>query len=603
MDQKEEKPVVEKTIAKKKTYTSIRKCGLDWKYCFALLNGLPVCLLCKTQLSRCKRYNFSRHFNIFHGKSEYAMLDDEQKKERWIVLEAQLPKPAYIIHNESPCLPNQDSMKKVAVASYAITYEIMMNNQSPSDGSFIKKCTIAMCESLFPELVPVVKSVPLTEKVITKKADHIFTNINAQLIQKVKTFEHFSFAIKENTDIFNTTQILMMIRGIDSRFNITEEIISYEILNHATSTLDVFHSFKKCVDRYKLDLKKIYSITTHESPNMRGFQDIFSQEYPNETVTYINCIVDEDCLSEAVSVMDMSHIVDVIVDLIDFLRNCSTKYESLFEFSNENFDILSDSKIKLMDAAKAFTRIWDLRMDIIAFFGVNKKIKAFELFINNEWLMDFAFFTDVLEYVQELNEKLKTKNIVIMGTWDYVKAFKAKILLFVIQLGNGKFDHFPRLQTLPGAEVMITTYSEKLVKMHNEFNRRFDDLKKLECDMNIVVSPFEAQLINVDPELWMELVGLQSNLDFKKAFVTFADRLESYQNMDTNSCPKLIEFTKKIMTIFGSLYTCEKAFACMKVHKNSLSKMSDSRLTSLVRVSNSQLKPDFKKLAATHLVE
>ena len=62
----------------------------------------------------------------------------------------------------------------------------------------------------------------------------------SQLKSKSKEFEYFSIALDESTDINDTSQLLTFIRGVDSNFKITEELLSVSSMHRTTTGEDIF---------------------------------------------------------------------------------------------------------------------------------------------------------------------------------------------------------------------------------------------------------------------------------------------------------------------------------------------------------------------------
>ena len=91
--------------------------------------------------------------------------------------------------------------------------------------------------------------------------DSISTNLADQLASKIKKFDYFSICLDESTDVVDTAQMLIFIRGIDRDFNATEELLSMESLKHTTGE-DLFRHLRDCFDRHKLHWDKFVSITT-----------------------------------------------------------------------------------------------------------------------------------------------------------------------------------------------------------------------------------------------------------------------------------------------------------------------------------------------------
>lgn len=71
---------------------------------------------------------------------------------------------------------------------------------------------------------------------------------------KIANFKEFSIALDEITDISDTAQLAIFIRGIDENFNITEELLSLHPMKGITTGEEIFNSvdliFKKSIGIY-----------------------------------------------------------------------------------------------------------------------------------------------------------------------------------------------------------------------------------------------------------------------------------------------------------------------------------------------------------------
>jgi 17beta-estradiol 17-dehydrogenase/3beta-hydroxysteroid 3-dehydrogenase/mitotic-spindle organizing protein 1 len=126
-----------------------------------------------------------------------------------------------------------------------------------------------------------------------------------------------------------------------------------------------------------------------------------------------------------------------------------------------------------------------------------------------------------------------------------------------------------------------------LRKLHGEFERRFQDFKSIELDLNMFSMPFNVDCEQVKPSLQLELIELQ--------FLN-TSKLEFYKTSPKLSFPNLICHAQRIMSMFASSYMCEQVFSSMKLRKSNVrNRLTDDHLASLLRVTASQLEPEYKK--------
>ena len=173
----------------------------------------------------------------------------------------------------------------------------------------------------------------------------------------------------------------------------------------------------------------------------------------------------------------------------------------------------------------------------------------------------------------------------------HVKSFQIKLSLFSRQAGNNKFCHFPLLK-----EAKISGELAAKYKVAVEFNIRFQDLKNLEPQLNILSSPFTTEVDSALKNLQLELLDLQVSNDLKEKFKSVS-LPDFYKSLSDDLSPNLKNFAAKFLTLFGSTYMCKQAFSSLKINKSkNRSLLTDISLHDVVRISTCQLAPNFKKI-------
>ena len=103
-----------------------------------------------------------------------------------------------------------------------------------------------------------------------------------------------------------------------------------------------------------------------------------------------------------------------------------------------------------------------------------------------EWLLDLAFLTDVTEKINHLNLQLQGKDKNISDMISAVKAFSAKLSLYIQQVKNKRFQHFPSVSKMleshtGGASAKnVSKYCDLLYRLGQEFADRFSDFERFE---------------------------------------------------------------------------------------------------------------------------
>ena len=64
--------------------------------------------------------------------------------------------------------------------------------------------------------------------------------------------------------------MLVFIRGMDAKFQLTEEILSVESLKDTTTGENLFHAVENCIARTGLEWNKMASVTTNGARALTG---------------------------------------------------------------------------------------------------------------------------------------------------------------------------------------------------------------------------------------------------------------------------------------------------------------------------------------------
>ena len=152
---------------------------------------------------------------------------------------------------------------------------------------------------------------------------------------------------------------------------------------------------------------------------------------------------------------------------------------------------------------------------------------------------------------------------------------------------NGK-THFSTPRT--------TAQSDITNLLESEFGCRFAGIEKLGTEFDIIASPFTIDFGRVPDALQLELIDLQCDNTLKAKFHSVSiDKF--YALLDKSKFVNLKKMAMKLLVLFGSTYICEQTFSTMNINKNKLrSNLTDAHLQSILRITTSNMNPDFNKL-------
>ena len=198
---------------------------------------------------------------------------------------------------------------------------------------------------------------------------------------------------------------------------------------------------------------------------------------------------------------------------------------------------------------------------------MESKQKAVPELEDEKWLCDLAFMCDTTEHLNTLNVKLQGKKQLITEMRDDVKAFELKLRLWEGQMRKGNLTHFPTCQSLSATiTIPLSTrvYADKLNTLKAEFNRRFADFESQKFNFDLFANPFAVDVDTAPEHLQMELIELQCNSALKTQYQSVGPA--DFAPLIPESMPQLRRHAARIMSMFGSTYSCEQMFSIMNLN-------------------------------------
>ncbi|XP_029656188.1 general transcription factor II-I repeat domain-containing protein 2A-like [Octopus sinensis] len=271
-------------------------------------NSKPTCLICKEKVSVVKEYNVRRHYETKH--SEYAKFSKELKTRKLDSLKSELRNQQRLLN--SSIHSSSDTVK----ASYSVAMIISKRMKSFSDGEFVKECLDAVVKDILPDKTKKFSNISLSRQTICRRVNDISNEIVVTLRDQIKYFKSYSLAFDECTDISDTSQLVVYIRGVTESFQVKQEMLNLVSLKDTTKGEDIFQAVMKCLSDNGANLETLAGLTTDGAPAMIG---------RNKGVTEI---IDLQCNSEL-------RLVYPTISKIDFYNKYVTaeKYPNLRIFA------------------------------------------------------------------------------------------------------------------------------------------------------------------------------------------------------------------------------------------------------------------------------
>ena len=207
-------------------------------------------------------------------------------------------------------------------------------------------------------------------------------------------------------------------------------------------------------------------------------------------------------------------------------------------------------------------------------------------------MSDFAFATDIMQKMNELNKELLGKGVFAHDLYLEVKSFQTKLILFAKQMSNENFAYFPFQKTQSVNATSAQRYSGHITSLREEFARRFADFNAMDHEFDLLKSPFSYDVETVADELEMELIDLQADNALKSSFEK-KPLIKFYESLHSEKIKNVKEVARKMFVLFASTYICEQTFSSMKINKSkNRSLLTDSNPLAVFRISTSNFEPE-----------
>ena len=495
----------------------------EWEteFCFTSINDKCVCLICGATVSVGKRCNVERHFTTTHANFSKDFptgthLREEKVKELKTALQRQ----------QSLFTKPTKRANAATEASFKVAHILAKHKKPFTDGVLVKEAMAAVAESLFgdhkskAEILSAIGDVQLGANTVARRVTALSEDAMTQLDSDIKMCKWYSIQCDESVDSSDTAQLAVFIRMVFEDFSTKEEFLSLLPLKTTTRGEDIYNVVKDFVLKANVPLGKLVSITTDGAPAMIGRHSGFIAHCKNDPdfpkILNYHCIIHQQAI--CAKVLDFGHVMGPVVKIINSIRAKAKQHRSfklfLQECAAEHGDLLLHTDVRWLSRGKTLQRFLSLLGEIKTFMESRGEDTA--LLTDAEWLLDLAFLTDVTEKINQLNTQLQGKDKCVADMISAVRAFSAKLSLYIQQVRNQNFQHFPSVsnmcETHKGATSVlnVSKYCDLLARLGQEFSDRFGDFDKVEPCVTFMANPFMdvdisglsgqmAELFCVDP--------------------------------------------------------------------------------------------------------
>ncbi|XP_077852736.1 general transcription factor II-I repeat domain-containing protein 2B isoform X9 [Macaca mulatta] len=535
-----------KFVGKRKIDQEGRVFQEKWEraYFFVEVQNIPTCLICKQSMSVSKEYNLRRHYQTNHSK-HYDQYTERMRDEKLHELKKGLRK--YLLGSSDTECPEQKQV---------------LANASP------------------------------TQKSPVQPVEDLAGNLWEKLREKIRSFVAYSIAIDEITDINNTTQLAIFIRGVDENFDVSEELLDTVPMTGTKSGNEIFSRVEKSLKKFCIDWSKLVSVASTGTPAMVDANNGLVTKLKSRVATFCKgaelkslcCIIHPESL--CAQKLKMDHVMDVVVNSVNWICSRGLNHSEfttlLYELDSQYGSLLYYTEIKWLSRGLVLKRFFESLEEIDSF--MSSRGKPLPQLSSIDWIRDLAFLVDMTMHLNTLNISLQGHSQIVTQMYDLIRAFLAKLCLWETHLARNNLAHFPTLKSVSRNESDGLNYIPKIAELKAEFQKRLSDFKLYESELAVFSSPFSMKIDSVHEELQMEVIDLQCNTVLKTKYDKVG--IPEFYKYLWGSYPKYKHHCAKVLSMFGSTYICEQLFSIMKLSKTKYcSQLKDSQWDSVLHIA------------------
>ena len=183
--------------------------------------------------------------------------------------------------------------------SLQISEALAIKGKPFTDGELIKECIQIFTKIVCPEKTDMANALSLSHQTVARRMIDLSENISNALVEKLNKCQVYSLALDESTDISDTAQLTIFVRGVTQEFEVIEEMLDLCHMKGTTTGQNIFNEVINVMNKFKLQEDRLCSLTTDGAPALTGkntgFVTLMKKHINSELVNF-HCIIHQEQL-------------------------------------------------------------------------------------------------------------------------------------------------------------------------------------------------------------------------------------------------------------------------------------------------------------------
>uniref|UniRef100_A0A665UE42 HAT C-terminal dimerisation domain-containing protein n=1 Tax=Echeneis naucrates TaxID=173247 RepID=A0A665UE42_ECHNA len=450
---------------------------------------------------------------------------------------------------------------------------------------------VDMCREMIGEAAAKkLLTIPLSNDTVSHRIADMASDIQQQLIERVKSSPFSSLQLDESTDATNAA-LLLVLFAISGTVVCTKTYCFVESYQHELRLRNVSAAL------ITTSVRMAWTGRTVSGKHHGVIRQILDRA---PEAKWTHCFLHRESLAAKNMSPEFHGVMDVSVKTINFIKNNALKsrcFTKLCEdIEADHIQLLYHSEVRWLSRGLVLKRLLELRNEVFSFL-TEKKSPLAHYYANTKFTAQLAYLCDIFTLLNQLNISLQGRASNMFVVADKVQAFKRKLSLWTKRAQEKRMDMFLLLSDL----LENSPQSDWRSRLKGE--TLSDLLKTLLCSPDIKnFDPSKAiDIWHADsfhsrrPEFLSllkgnSLVDIASDGDLKMSLKQ--QPLTDFWAHLLPEHPKLAAL--KVLMPFPATYNSEVGFSTLGLKTKHRNKCEQAKPS--VRLKLSSLEPDIQKL-------
>uniref|UniRef100_A0A3B4U0T5 HAT C-terminal dimerisation domain-containing protein n=1 Tax=Seriola dumerili TaxID=41447 RepID=A0A3B4U0T5_SERDU len=433
---------------------------------------------------------------------------------------------------------------------------------------------VDMCREMIGEAAAKkLLTIPLSNDTVSHRIADMTSDIQQQLLERIKSSTFFSLQMDESTDVTNAALLLVFVHyRWDSSLH--EDILFCGELPTRATAQECF----RCMDNYFTENGLVWQncvgVCSDGAASMTGRHHGVIRQILERApeAKWTHCFLHHESLAAKKMSPEFHEVMTICVKTINFIKNNAVNsrcFAKLCEdIDADHVQLLYHSEVRWLSRGLVLKCLFELKNEVFTFL-TEKKSPFAHYYADTKFTAKLAYLCDIFSLLNQLNISLQGRNSNIFFVADKVQAFKRKLALWTKRAQEKRMDMFPLLSDILEncPQVMISdSVSQHLSQLAEKFDEYFPE------------DPREGHLLEVSTDSTLKLQW--GKLD-----------LGSFWIAVSKEYPCLALRAVKLLLPFTTTYLCESGFSIVATTKTKARNRLRTTLKATLRVSLSPIPP------------